>query len=239
MRLAEEHGGFCVPLSGSFRETYANPLQIAEKILEAFRARFGEDARGELCRAALYPGYGPLAENTAAIEVFRRSGIVFIGPMQDVVERAGDKRKFRLLAEAIDPACVTPGIVMEDTEPEPIIRAIEKAAQQGKFEFPGRLKAANGGGGRGQAVIDSLEGVPQAVGKVLGEIRANGWDAGVMFEQNIYQTTHLEVQVLRDRFGNTRHFGMRDCTEQRASQKIQEEAPPAIQDVQHRRAARR
>jgi acetyl/propionyl-CoA carboxylase alpha subunit len=39
---------------------------------------------------------------------------------------------------------------------------------------------------------------------------------------------HLEVQVLRDRYGNTRHFGMRDCTEQRASQKIQEEAPPAL-----------
>jgi acetyl/propionyl-CoA carboxylase alpha subunit len=34
--------------------------------------------------------------------------------------------------------------------------------------------------------------------------------------------------VLRDRYGNTRHFGMRDCTEQRASQKIQEEAPPAL-----------
>src|SRR5690606_33919127 len=34
--------------------------------------------------------------------------------------------------------------------------------------------------------------------------------------------------VLRDRYGATRHFGMRDCSEQRASQKIQEEAPPAV-----------
>ncbi len=49
-----------------------------------------------------------------------------------------------------------------------------------------------------------------------------------MFEQNIPETVHLEVQVLRDRYGNTRHFGMRDCSEQRASQKIQEEAPPAL-----------
>jgi acetyl/propionyl-CoA carboxylase alpha subunit len=49
-----------------------------------------------------------------------------------------------------------------------------------------------------------------------------------MFEQNIPETVHLEVQVLRDRYGNARHFGMRDCTEQRASQKIQEEAPPAL-----------
>jgi acetyl/propionyl-CoA carboxylase alpha subunit len=77
-------------------------------------------------------------------------------------------------------------------------------------------------------VIPSPELVQAAVQKVLGEITANGWDSGVMFEQNIPETLHLEVQVLRDRYGNTRHFGMRDCTEQRASQKIQEEAPPAL-----------
>jgi acetyl/propionyl-CoA carboxylase alpha subunit len=90
------------------------------------------------------------------------------------------------------------------------------------------LKAANGGGGRGQAVVQSPEGVRAAVERVLSEIGANGWEHGVMFEQNIAETVHLEVQVVRDRFGNARHFGMRDCTEQRASQKIQEEAPPAL-----------
>src|SRR5690606_19587233 len=79
-----------------------------------------------------------------------------------------------------------------------------------------------------QVVINTPEEVPAAVKKVLAEINANGWDQGVMFEQNIFQTIHLEVQVARDRFGNTRHFGMRDCSEQRASQKIQEEAPPAL-----------
>ena len=77
-------------------------------------------------------------------------------------------------------------------------------------------------------VVRDLEGVPEAVRTVLSQIVANGWDPGVMFEQNIPETTHLEVQVVRDRFGNARHFGMRDCTEQRASQKIQEEAPPAL-----------
>jgi len=77
-------------------------------------------------------------------------------------------------------------------------------------------------------VIQTPAGVPAAVQKVLEEIRVNGWDRGVMFEQNIPETVHLEVQVLRDRYGHTRHFGMRDCSEQRASQKIQEEAPPAL-----------
>ena len=77
-------------------------------------------------------------------------------------------------------------------------------------------------------VVPAPEALAAAVTKVLGEITANGWDHGVMFEQNIPETVHLEVQVLRDRYGNTRHFGMRDCSEQRASQKIQEEAPPAL-----------
>ncbi len=228
VRLALASGGFTIGLQGSFRESYANARQIADRIHAVYAERFGAKAEAELARSALYPGYGPLAENSAAIQLFREEGIVFIGPMQDVVERAGDKRKFRQLAQAIDPAAVTPGIVLEETEAEAIIAAIAAGHAAGHFTFPGRLKAANGGGGRGQAVIAEPAGVPAAVQRVLGEIKANGWDAGVMFEQNIPETIHLEVQVLRDRFGNTRHFGMRDCTEQRASQKIQEEAPPAL-----------
>jgi acetyl/propionyl-CoA carboxylase alpha subunit len=228
VRLAHKSGGFAIPLRGGFRESYANYVQIAQAVLAAYEARFGERAAETLARSALYPGYGPLAENTAAIEHFRRSGIVFVGPMQDVVERAGDKRRFRSLAEAIEPKAVVPGIVLDEQEANAIVARIEEGHAQGRFVFPGRLKAANGGGGRGQAVVQSPEGVRAAVERVLSEIGANGWEHGVMFEQNIAETVHLEVQVVRDRFGNARHFGMRDCTEQRASQKIQEEAPPAL-----------
>ena len=229
VRLAERHGGFGISLEGSFRESYANPVQIAARIHEVYAERFGsEGAPQALACSALYPGYGPLAENTAAIEHFRHEGIVFVGPMQDVVESAGDKRKFRLLAQSIDDDAVVPGIVLEDDDPMEIVGLIRAAHRAERFSFPGRLKAANGGGGRGQVIVEAPERVPGAVEKVLGEIAANGWDPGVMFEQNIAETIHLEVQVLRDRYGNTRHFGMRDCTEQRASQKIQEEAPPAL-----------
>lgn len=228
VRIAKEAGGFAVPLDGTFRETYANPTQMVERIQQAYDERFGDDAEEHLSRSALYPGYGPLAENTAAIEYFQRSGVVFIGPMRDVVERAGDKREFRKLAQAIDADAVTPGIVIDDTDAEAIASKIIEAHNAGTFEFPGRLKAANGGGGRGQVVLEQPSEIPSAVVRVLGEITSNGWDPGVMFEQNIPETMHLEVQVVRDRYGNTRHFGMRDCTEQRASQKIQEEAPPAV-----------
>jgi acetyl/propionyl-CoA carboxylase alpha subunit len=228
VRLAEEAGGFSIPLAGSFRETYANPFQIAERVRDAYRARFADAADDELRCSALYPGYGPLAENTAAIQHFRRTGIVFVGPAQDSVEQAGDKRKFRALAEAIDPRSVPPGVVIDAGDAEAIERAVRDAHAAGRFVFPGRLKAANGGGGRGQIVVHDLDALPGAIQSVLGQIAQNGWDPGVMFEQNIPETVHLEVQVVRDRYGNTRHFGMRDCSEQRASQKIQEEAPPAL-----------
>jgi acetyl/propionyl-CoA carboxylase alpha subunit len=228
VRLAEAAGGHAIALSGSFRETYANPAQIAERVRDAFSARHGDAADAELGRAALYPGYGPLAENTRAIQHFRRSQIVFVGPAQDSVERAGDKRKFRALAQSIDERAVTPGVVIDGAEPEHIERVVRDAYEAGRFGFPGRIKAANGGGGRGQVVVHELDGVGAAIRTVLAQISQNGWDPGVMFEQNIPETVHLEVQVVRDRYGNTRHFGMRDCTEQRASQKIQEEAPPAL-----------
>ncbi|MCR9159109.1 MAG: biotin carboxylase N-terminal domain-containing protein [Nannocystaceae bacterium] len=228
VRIANEAGGFAIPLEGTFRETYANAEQMVERIQQAYDERFGDDAEAHLQRSALYPGYGPLAENTAAIEYFQRSGIAFIGPMRDVVERAGDKREFRKLAQAIDPKAVTPGIIIDDTDAEEIASKVIEAHNAGAFTFPGRLKAANGGGGRGQVVLEQPSEIPSAVLRVLGEITSNGWDPGVMFEQNIPETMHLEVQVVRDRYGNTRHFGMRDCTEQRASQKIQEEAPPAV-----------
>jgi len=228
VRICHEHGGFAIPLEGNFRESYASYEQIARKVVAAFDTRFGTEARNELARSAIYPGYGPLAENTGAIEHFRRNGIAFIGPMQDVVERAGDKRKFRALAESIDPKSVVPGIVLSENDAPGILARVREGFAAGRFRFPGRLKAANGGGGRGQVVIPGAEQLEDAVRKVLGEIQSNGWDAGVMFEQNIPETIHLEVQVVRDRFGNTRHFGMRDCSEQRASQKVQEEAPPAL-----------
>lgn len=237
VRLAQKHGGFSIGLTGAFRECYAGFAQMAARIEEVFRERFAADWQDELGRAALYPGYGPLAENSAAISHFRRSGIVFVGPMQDVVEEAGDKRRFRATVEALAPEAVTPGIVINAREPAAILEQLRKAQALGTIAFPGRIKAANGGGGRGQAIVGSASELEAALGKVLGAIESNGWEPGVMFEQNIPQTVHLEVQVLRDRFGNTRHFGMRDCTEQRASQKIQEEAPPAL--LQHRPDLRR
>ncbi len=96
VRLAAQHKASPSRSRAPSARATPTPLQIAERVLTSYAARFGSEAERALAQSALYPGYGPLAENTAAIPHFRRAGIVFVGPMQDVVERAGDKRKFRL-----------------------------------------------------------------------------------------------------------------------------------------------
>ena len=65
--VARKLGGFAIGLEGSFRESYASFTQITQRVLETFQKRFGDDWEQELSCAALYPGYGPLAENAAAI----------------------------------------------------------------------------------------------------------------------------------------------------------------------------
>ena len=137
VRLAREAGGFTVGLEGNFRESYANHTQITERTKVVFQERFGAKAAAELARTGLYPGYGPLAENAAAIRHFRRENVVFIGPMQDVVENAGDKRKFRQMAQAFDPSAVTPGIIIDSNDPAEIETDIQQAAAAGHFTFPG------------------------------------------------------------------------------------------------------
>ncbi len=234
VRLGTQNGGFTVGIPGGFRNAYANAAKIVDALKLEYEIQFGENWRENWSKSAIYPGYGPLAENSAAIFLFRSHGLTFVGPTHDVVERVGDKRFFRTLAQSIDPSIVTKGIQISATDSAASAKSLANVIRNhiGKSEtqlrLPIRIKAANGGGGRGQAVVLNTDDLETATQRVLTEIQSNGWEPGLLLEENLNRTIHLEVQILRDRFGNTRHFGMRDCTEQRASQKIQEEAPPAL-----------
>ena len=227
-RLAEAGGGFAISAPGNSGSVYANAPLVIQRVRTTFQERFGDAAAAELARAALYPGYGGFAENDGAIAAFRQAGIVFVGPMEDVVVQGGDKRNFRTIAGRHAPDHITPGITIASDDPEAIHAQVVEGYQLGKFILPGRLKAANGGGGGGQVVVEGLSTLPKAIDQVRAEIQSKRWTPGVMFEQNIPETVHVEVPLARDRYGHTVCFFQRDCTEQRSSQKVQEEAPPAI-----------
>lgn len=80
-------------------------------------------------------------------------------------------------------------------------------------KIPIRIKAASGGGGKGQRVVSSIEDVPKSLREVWSEIGAAGVGSNksIILELNLSGPRHLEVQILGDGT-DVVHFGVRDCS---------------------------
>ena len=176
-------------------------------------------AAGEITGCThVHPGYGFLAENAAFARACADSGLVFVGPSPDVMERMGDKVQAKQAArEAGLP-------VLEGSEgavsglPE-AIAAAERAG------FPVLLKAAAGGGGRGMRRVESADELPAAFDIAQREAVAAFGDGGLYVERLLDGARHVEVQVLADGLGGVLIAGDRECSIQRRHQKLVEEAP--------------
>jgi acetyl-CoA carboxylase biotin carboxylase subunit len=171
---------------------------------------------------AIHPGYGFLAENAAFARACVDSGLVFIGPSADAIERMGDKAVARNTMLAAGVPCVpgSDGAVGSEAE------ALAFASQVG---YPVLIKAAAGGGGRGmRAARDEAELVANLSAAKAEAAVAFGNDA-VYIEKLLTRPRHVEIQVLADTHGNAVYLFERDCSVQRRHQKLIEEAPsPAL-----------
>ena len=98
---------------------------------------------------AIHPGYGFLSENSSFVRRCQDAGICFIGPKPDVMEKMGDKLRARSLAMKAG-LPVLPGT----DEPVENEHATSRAWMLG---FPLMVKAAEGGGGIGIHVIESMD----------------------------------------------------------------------------------
>ena len=168
---------------------------------------------------AIHPGYGFLSENPAFVEAVEKEGLVFIGPSSQVIAQMGDKIMARKLArEAGVP--ISPGAEgeIDDAQAEPIARGIG---------FPLMIKAADGGGGMGIRVVNSIEEVPEAVTRARSQALNAFGSSRVYMERRIQNASHVEVQVIADHFGKALHLFERDCSVQRRNQKVVEETPCA------------
>ena len=98
---------------------------------------------------AVHPGYGFLSENPHFVRECQEAGIKFIGPTPEVMEEMGDKLRARCLARKAG-LPILPGTddAIEDDE------AVDRAWKLG---FPLMVKAADGGGGIGIHIIESIE----------------------------------------------------------------------------------
>lgn len=184
----------------------------------------------------IHPGYGFLSENADFADACAREGLTFIGPPGDVIRRAGSKSAARtLMREAGVP--VTPG------SRGPVRSAEEALAEAERVGYPVMLKASAGGGGRGIRRCEGPAELAAALAEAQAEARACFGDDEMYLEKLVLHPRHIEVQILADRFGNVVHLGDRDCSLQRRSQKLVEEAPawgllPELREEMGRAAVR-
>ncbi len=167
---------------------------------------------------AIHPGYGFLAESPRLARLCQDAGIAFVGPSLEVLEASGDKMESKRQAMAA-------GLpVLDWLDPREMDAGRLEAAAR-RMGLPLLVKAAAGGGGRGQRVVTAIEDLAPALAQVRSEARRIWNDDRVFVEKMVAAGRHVEVQVLADGKGSVVHLGTRDCSVQRNRQKFLEEAP--------------
>ena len=172
----------------------------------------------------IHPGVGFLSESAAFREACEEEGLRFIGPEAESMRMLGDKQVARqTMIENGFP--VIPGS-------DGSIRSVEEALAVSKeIGFPLMIKAAKGGGGKGIRVVNDASELEKEFPLVCREAELAFGDSSVYIEAHLSNTRHIEVQILADEYGNTLHFGTRECSIQRKNQKLLEEAPAANIDA--------
>ena len=204
------------PLSSfkSFSSGKGSPYLNRELLLEALTETG--------CRA-VWVGWGFVSEDAEFATMVEKARLLFLGPSAAAMAMLGDKIAAKELAEKSDvPICPWSKGPVENLE------AAKRFAE--KIGYPVIVKAANAGGGRGiRFVLTPEELAAQYKSAVDETLRITG-NTVVFIERLVEKGRHLEVQVLADRHGNVKTFGVRDCSVQRKNQKIVEETPPPAFD---------
>jgi acetyl-CoA carboxylase biotin carboxylase subunit len=170
---------------------------------------------------AVHPGYGFLAENAAFARACVDSGLTFVGPPPDVIERMGSKIDARrLMQEAGVP--IVPGSTPEDQSIEGITRDAERVG------LPVLIKASAGGGGKGMRRVNDRAEIGDAIRAARREALAAFGEGTLYVERLVERPHHVEVQVFGDRTGRIVHLFERECSVQRRHQKVIEESPSPV-----------
>lgn len=178
---------------------------------------------------ALHPGYGILSENPNLARACAESGVSFIGPRPEAIERLGSKTAARQLAQRAGVPTV-PGTL------DPIERIEDAQETVRKIGLPVVLKAVAGGGGKGMRLIESEQELASAWRDASSEALNSFGDGRMYLEKFLVHPRHVEIQILGDHHGSIVYLGERECSIQRRYQKVIEEAPSPITTPEFRRA---
>lgn len=170
---------------------------------------------------AIHPGYGFLSENAEFVRKVEKAGLIFVGPSADAMDRMGEKTAARLEAKAAK-VPLLPGFEVDDGS---ALGAEKRRQIVRDVGLPVVLKAAAGGGGKAQAIIEEDAEIDLAFEKVIREADRLYRSKSLVIERYLVKARHVEVQVLGNAAGKNFALFDRDCSAQRNNQKIIEEAP--------------
>ena len=172
---------------------------------------------------AIHPGYGFLSENAEFARRVTEAGLVWVGPSSHAIEVMGSKLASKELMKEAGVPTLESIEITTDTD-------VSAAAED--IGFPVLIKASAGGGGKGMRIVESADGLGEAVDSARREAESAFGDGTVFIEKYLQAPRHIEIQVFGDSHGNVISLYERECSIQRRHQKIVEEAPsPAVDDV--------
>jgi acetyl-CoA carboxylase, biotin carboxylase subunit len=167
---------------------------------------------------AIHPGYGFLSENAGFAEICRQSGVKFIGPTSEMINKMGDKvtAKDTMIKAGVP---VVPGS-------EGLLKDVKQGIKiANTIGYPVILKATAGGGGKGMRIVTKDDEFEDAWNSARKEAKASFTNDGIYIEKYVEEPRHIEFQIIGDQHGNVIHLSERDCSVQRRHQKLVEESP--------------
>lgn len=199
LRIADEK--VCI---GDARDSYLNVYKIL-----SVATKYNVDA--------IHPGIGFMAESGEFARLCEQYNIGFIGPASELIDAIGNKSNAKLIAKE----CQVP-VIEGATAP---VNSYDECEELGELiGFPVLLKATHGGGGKGIRIVKEKEKLKDNYNLCRIEAKAAFNNNELLIEKAVQGFKHFEVQILGDTFGNVIHLGDRECTVQRANQKVIEEA---------------
>jgi len=139
----------------------------------------------------------------------------------------GDKMKCKALMKKANIPVIpgSDGIIDDVDKAESIARNIG---------YPVLLKSAFGGGGRGIRLVKDEKQLRQEFEIAAAESKAAFGKAALYVEKGLERIRHIEFQLVRDSYGNTRHLFERECSIQRRHQKLIEMSPSPVVSAETR-----
>jgi len=172
---------------------------------------------------AIHPGWGFVSENPRFPKACEKVGVIFIGPSEDSMRKAGNKESAKRAAKKL-------GVpVIDSSSRVKKSNIVEWATKHGLTDeedsVPVILKAAKSGGGSGNRVVLHLKDMEREASQLAKSSQSRWGRSRIFAERLVRNARHVEVQLLGDQHGNLIHLGTRDCTVQYDNQKVIEEAP--------------